>query len=253
VAVLQFRAKKGQPEASREALGRLIATAGDGGAQLIVCPEMAVTGYLFPDANAAAKVAEPASGDGLSFLGELAVRHGAYLICGYPELTLPDKDGGEPALYNAARVIGPDGRLLYNYRKRLLYDSDFTWAAPGDTPYPLLAVGDYVPPRRLTAGICMDLNDDRFTAFLRRTGPELVAFCTNWLDEGVDILPYWQYRLLGTRGYFLAANTYGVEEAPGHPRTRFCGGSAILGPSGRVLGRAPPEGDAVVLADLQDL
>lgn len=244
VAAIQFKAQKGRPEESLASLSQLIVAAGEHGAQLIVCPEMALTGYLFPDAPAADAVAEPKDGPSLASLGALATRFRATLVCGYPER------GRGGRLYNSARVIGPDGQLLYNYRKRLLYDSDFTWALGGDTRYPMLAL--WPTADSLSVGICMDLNDDRFTAFLRRVRPRLVAFCTNWLDQGQDVLSYWQYRLLGTQSYFIAANTYGSEEAPGHPLTYFCGGSAILDPAGQPLARAPHTGDAVVLADIPD-
>ncbi len=244
-AVIQFKPEKGQPEAAWTALSSLIRQAGEEGAQLIICPEMALSGYLFSNVSAAMQIAEPQHGGNLSKLAALAAAYGAYLVCGYPELGADEN--GTACLYNAARIIGPRGQLLGNYRKRLLFDSDYTWARPGDTPYPIFDLAD---GRRMSVGICMDLNDDRFVAFLRQQRPALVAFCTNWLDEGVDVLPYWQYRLHGTSGYFLAANTYGSEEAPGHPRTQFCGGSAILGPKGRLLARGPHTGDAVVLADL---
>lgn len=248
IATIQFKGKKGQPEASWQALLRLIESAGEKGAQLIVCPEMALTGYLFTDPENAARVAEPAQGEGLRRLGELAARYRTHIVCGYPELAMsPASRVGTRRLYNAARVIGADGALLYNYRKRLLYESDFTWATPGDTPYPLI---ELCSGKILCVGICMDLNDDRFTAFLRSKKPHLVAFCTNWLDEGLDVLPYWQWRLSGTHSYFLAANTYGEEEAPGHKKTRFSGRSAILSPGGHLLARGPDEGDAVMLADL---
>lgn len=245
VAAIQFKAQKGRPQESFSSLSQLIVAAAEQGAKLIVCPEMALTGYLFSDGNAAGAVAEAQDGEGLTHLGALAARFGATLVCGYPER---DRLG---RLYNSARVIGPDGKLVYNYRKRLLYDSDFTWAADGDTRYPMLPL-DGLAEGKLSVGICMDLNDDRFTAFLRRMRPRLVAFCTNWLDQGQDVLPYWQYRLLGTSSYFIAANTYGSEEEPGHPLTYFCGGSTILDPSGQPLARAPHAGDAVVLADIPD-
>jgi predicted amidohydrolase len=243
VAAVQFKPQKDHGEAAWSTLVQLITVAGESGAELIVCPEMAVSGYLFADAKDAARIAEPKAGAGLSRLSELARRYGAHVVCGYAERV---DEGGATRLYNSARVVGPDGGLLYNYRKRLLYDSDLTWAAPGDTPYPLLE-------RRgvsLSVGICMDLNDDRFTRFLRQKKPQVVAFCTNWLDEGLDVLPYWRHRLAGAPCYFIAANTYGDELCAPHPKTRFCGGSAILGPDGRLLSRAAKEGDGVVLAEL---
>ncbi len=231
IAALQFKAKKDQPQQSLRILCQLIEQAAQAGAKLVVCPEMATSGYLFSDAGAIVDRCEPADGGSFPTLSALAQRHGLYLVCGYPEIEArpADRSGGRavPRLFNSARVIGPDGSLLYNYRKRLLYESDTTWAHDGDTPYPILET----PLGRLTVGICMDLNDDRFVDFLSQTSQSqalLVAFCTNWLDQGTDVLPYWCYRLRGFRGVFVAANTFGDESAPKHPPTRFCGRSTIL-------------------------
>jgi predicted amidohydrolase len=245
VAAIQYKPQKGQREASWGVLSRLIQTAGEAGARLIVCPEMALTGYLFQNAAAVFRVAEAKDGPGLAQLSALAERYHAYIVCGYAEIeTQPG--ASSPRLYNSARVVAPDGQLLCNYRKRLLYESDTTWALPGDLPYPLLRL----PMAWLSVGICMDLNDDRFTRFLRQKRPHLLAFCTNWLDEGEEVLPYWRYRLDGAPCSFIAANTYGHEEAPGHELTRFCGGSVILSADGQELARAPRTGDTVILADI---
>lgn len=227
IAALQFKAHKDQPDASLAALCLLIDQAAAAGAELVVCPEMAYTGYLFENAPAILPRCEPMQGGAFPRLSELAARHGIYLVCGYPEIAAPESGASDtvpPRLYNSARVLSPDGALLYNYRKRLLFTADTTWATAGDTPYPILPT----PFGRLTVGICMDLNDDRFTEFLVREGPLCVAFCTNWLDEGHDVLPYYCYRLQGFIGTFIAANTYGPETSPGHSPTRFCGRSTIL-------------------------
>lgn len=248
VAAIQFKAEKGRAEAGLAALVALVDEAAAAGASLVVCPEMATTGYLFSDGNAVRQVAEPARGPGYEALAEVARRRQCYVVCGYAEEAAPGrgKDTGARALYNSARIIGPDGELLYNYRKRLLFDADFAWATPGNVPYPRVDT----PQGLLTAGICMDLNDDRFTEFLRGSAARLVAFCTNWVDEGLDVWPYWRFRLLGVRSSFIAANTYGWDEAPGQPRTRFSGCSMILSPDGTILASAPKEGDAIVIADV---
>ncbi len=235
VAALQFKPDKAGPwDASARRLLALAEEAAAQGAELIVAPEMALSGYIFPDARAAAAVAEPAQGRTLARFAPLCEKAGCTLVIGYPEAApAPDR------LYNSALIIGPGG-LIGNYRKRLLYELDYAWATPGDTPYPLVDTG----PGTLSAGICMDLNDDRFTAFLRRRQPDLVAFCTNWIHQGLDIRPYWLDRLAGFRGTFIAANTYGPEED-----TRFLGFSAIL--HGRAtLALGPEEGDAVLVAEV---
>jgi predicted amidohydrolase len=233
-AAAQFRASKGDWQASASRLEALLA-AELGQAALIVCPEMALTGYVFPDAEAAALVAEPVDGRTFELASRCARRHCSYFAIGYPEAA---PDG---RLFNSALIVGPDGGLLRNYRKRLLYEQDETWALPGDTRYPLIET----PFGRLTCGICMDLNDDRFIDFLFEANPDIVAFPTNWLDQGFDVQLYWRWRLQGYPCWLVAANTYGVED--GIP---FRGRSAILDPDGRPQVRAGAMGDCVLRLEL---
>lgn len=255
LAAIQFRPTKGDWDGSARRLLRLVTDAAQDGADLIVCPEMALTGYLFADADAAASVAEAPRGRTLERFAPVCAAHGCHLVLGYPER---DPDTGR--LYNAALVIGPHGELRCNYRKRLLYIADTTWADPGDSdygypplPYPLLSVrcrsGEQV---MVSVGVCMDLNDDRFTSFLRQRRPDVVAFCTNWVHQGFDIRPYWRQRLRMTGCHLVAADTYGVEalDDADEPETRFLGRSAILDPYGQTLALAPEEGDAVLGVDV---
>jgi predicted amidohydrolase len=248
VAAIQYKARKGQRVQSQKELAALIEEAARAGAALIVCPEMACSGYLFASPDDLRPLGELCQRDSLGFFGAIAQQYGVYLVIGYPEWHMTHD--GRVIFFNSARVIDNQGRLAYNYRKRLLYDADETWATPGDTPYPLLQTAFGT----LTVGICMDLNDDRFVQFLQQARPDHIAFCTNWLDQGEDVLPYWLYRLHGVTGSFVAANTYGHETSPIHPLTRFCGGSAILslqaeGPA-LLHARGQHMGDEILLADL---
>lgn len=235
IAAVQFQAAKGNWKESSTRLERLIDAGCPAGTALVVCPEMALTGYVFPSPEAAGRVAEVA-GDGPTFelAARVATRHNAYFVAGYPETS-------NGHLYNSAMIVSPEGELLYNYRKRMLFEMDENWAQPGDTEYPLVDT----PFGQLTCGICMDLNDRRFIEFLFVAEPTLIAFPTNWLDQGFDVRGYWRRRLLGYQGWFVAANTYGVEEG-----TPFRGRSSILAPDGGIAADAPAEGDAVVLAPL---
>jgi predicted amidohydrolase len=235
-AAVQFQARKGDWDASASRLDALLARGLATGASLLVCPEMALTGYVFADASAAAKVAEPSDGRTFALASEWAKRHGSYVVIGYPELA----DSGR--LYNSALIVDPQGVLLCNYRKHLLYEQDETWALPGDTPYPLLDT----PFGTMTCGICMDLNDDGFVDWLFQAGPEILAFPTNWLDQGFDVRRYWRWRLQGYPCWLVAANTYGEDEG-----TKFRGRSAILDPQGGTQAFAPASGDCVLTLDLQ--
>ena len=98
--------------------------------------------------------------------------------------------------------------------------------------------------RRVTAAICMDLNDDAFIHWVHRSRAEVLAFPTQWVQEDLDVVPYWQWRLWPSTATLVAANGYG----PQGP-WNICGGSAVLDVF-RVHGAAPAEGDAVVFAEI---
>jgi predicted amidohydrolase len=234
VAAIQFRPDKGQPDAARAALVDAAEQAGGAGAEIIVCPEMATTGYIWPDACALRPHAEPAQGPTARALGVAAARHRAWVFCGFAE-----RDGAQ--LYNSMLIIDPGGSLVGVYRKVALYTADEAWASPGRERVLVQTEHGHVVP-----GICMDLNDPGFTAVLQQEDPRFCAFSTNWVDQGVDPLEYWQMRLQPWSGCFIAANTWGEDEG-----TRFTGLSTILGPGGEVLARASTSGDAVLVTEVE--
>ena len=228
VAALQYRPPKGRPAEAREALAAYAREAGRAGCDLLVCPEMATTGYVWPDAETLRPHAEPAEGPTLAALAPLAREHGLTIVCGYPERA------GD-VLYNAALVIGPEGQLITSYRKVDLYVADRTWARPGNER-PLIRL----PFGVLAPGICMDLNDWGFTAFLRKHQPDVVAFCTNWVDQGERVEWYWHEQLAGYRGLLVAADSWGEDE-----HVAFYGRSAFL-QRGRLLAQLGPSGDGLL-------
>ncbi len=248
LAAIQFRPPKGRPHAARLALGVLLEEAGQQGADIIVCPEMATTGYVWSSPGEIGPHCERPRGETYRMLAEAARTHSAWIVCGFPELFVhPSRKGpgGRPlaSLFNSALVVSPEGELVTCYRKVLLFDADESWASPGWRRCVVpTAFGNMLP------GICMDLNDPAFTSFVREVQPQVVAFCTNWLEEGENVHEYWQQRLRGFGGYFVAANSWGDDGD-----ISFCGRSAILGPDGVVLAEAPVDGDAVLVAEVAPL
>jgi len=234
VAAVQFKANKGDKVRSLARLAHL-AEAAAAGSDLVVLPEMAATGYLFPSREAIAPVTEvAASGETFAALAPVARTHGAWLVAGFAE-----RDRGR--YFNSALVIDPAGELRFVYRKTLLYEADLPWCEPGDSGYELFetAAGSF------TVGICMDLNDLRFTDWCAERRPRAIAFPTNWLDDGERVWRYWTLRLAGAPGVALvAANTYGEEGD-----VAFRGESAVLD-RGTILVAGPHRGDAILRATL---
>lgn len=233
LAAVQYCPPHGRPAQARRELRELVLRAE--GADLVVCPEMAISGYIFDSAEHIAPFCEPAAGDTFAMLRDCAQRLGAWVVCGIAER-------GSDGLYNSALTVSPQGQLVHCYRKVFLYDLDQTWARPGQER-PLILTESL---GTLSPGICMDLNDDRFGLHLLQNRPDVVPFCTNWVDEGLNILPYWRMRLLGWQGWLVVADRWGQERD-----VRFYGRSAVLGPRGQVFGPLPAEGDGVLVVDTE--
>jgi predicted amidohydrolase len=246
LAAFQFRPPHADPPAARAALLAAVERAAGFGADLLVCPEMATSGYIFRGPAEVAPVAEGQRGESFAALSAAARAHGMWVVCGFPERLIHpgtrQKDGRALAtLFNSALVVTGEGALAACYRKVLLYEADVPWASPGNR-----RAVCHAPFGKLVPGICMDLNDDGFIAHLHEAAPAVVAFSTHWLEEGAEVLPYWQARLGGLGAWFVAANGWGESRG-----VRFSGRSAILAPGGAPVAVAPAEGDALLVVDTE--
>ena len=104
------------------------------GADMIVFPEMALTGYDDEPEKPIAekmqvKLAEPIPGPATQMLGTIAKQYGCTIVFGMPQTT-PE---GVEKVYNAAAILQPDGTALA-YQKMHLPGAENNWATPGETP-----------------------------------------------------------------------------------------------------------------------
>ncbi len=118
------------PSSTAEALQRLDAACAQAraqGADLLVTPEMFLTGYAI-GAERVAALAEPADGPLEQAVAGIAQRHRIAIVYGYPE----HHPEGKP--FNAAQAIAPDGTRIAHYRKTHLFgDMDRAQFSAGDT------------------------------------------------------------------------------------------------------------------------
>lgn len=141
---------------------------------VLVLPELAFTGYNFPSRSAIEPYLEPtpktAAKEGISteWARATSQRLGCHTLVGYPEF-----DASTNKIYNSAVFTSPQGDVLFNYRKRFLYQADEVWGAsegpdgskgpstfPSFGPFKSLANGKI----KVQVGICMDLNPYKFEA-----------------------------------------------------------------------------------------
>lgn len=107
-------------------------------AELVILPELAGSGYAFPDRDSVALAAEAndASGPFLGWLAQRSHEFGFSVITGYAEAVTeapPSKVNRNPHAYNSAALLDGDG-IHAHYRKLHLFDGEKELFTPGDHP-----------------------------------------------------------------------------------------------------------------------
>lgn len=190
------------------------------GAELIVFPELAFTGYSFLNIDDAARVAEVPDGPTFRRISDLAVKAECYVAWGFVEL---DPSG---ALFNSASLVGPDGSLLLTNRKMNLWANDYLWATPGsDLPGIVQTSFGWT-----SVIICRDLIDKSPGSGRRIFSGrkiDLVAAPVNWSRGGFPATE-WMDFAQNNSCTLAVANRWGVEENRSFKHDFGQGGSAIV-------------------------
>lgn len=138
-----------------------------GGAELIVLPELATSGYVFESSEEAAAMAISADHPVLAEWARAAAP--AVVVGGFAER------GSDGVLYNSAALLDGSAAPVV-YRKTHLWDREKLFFAPGPTLPPV------VPTRigNVAVMICYDLEFPELTRAVALAGAELIAVPTNW-------------------------------------------------------------------------
>ena len=244
IAVAQYEPHVGELEHNLSQAVLWATAAADGGAQLIVLPELASSGYVFGDEAEAQRAAEdPDDGPTVQALREVCAMHECHIVAGISE-----RDGD--CRHNSAVLIGPSGRMA-TYRKLHLYYNEQSWFEPGDE----LPIVD-LPFGRVGMIICFDLWFPEPARALALAGAEIIAVPTNWVasfkrtvwdDRGYCQGDYVAMATSAQNGVVMAcADRVGVERG-----VTFIGASIIVGADGWPLsGPASKDRDELLVADV---
>ncbi|HJM39325.1 MAG TPA: nitrilase-related carbon-nitrogen hydrolase [Planctomycetota bacterium] len=196
------------------------------GAEIVVLPELAGSGYLFPNLEALSGLAEPADGSGL-FLNWLIQRckeHDIAIVSGYAEVS-------QGTLFNSAAFLTPKG-VRGNYRKLHLFDTEKELFQPGDAGVPVFEWRG----AKFSILICFDWSFPEVWRMAALAGADFVAHCSNlvlpWAQTGVK-----GHALCNHIGVFTA-NRIGTE-SQGDTQVTFTGGSQAITPTADLLASAP--------------
>ena len=170
VACCQVPLAVGDTSGNRSRVRAAILRAAAAGAQVVVVPELANTGYMFADLAELQAVAEPLDGPTVQEWTELAGTHGLIIVGGLAET------GPGDMVYNTAVLLDESG-LLASYRKVHLWDNEKN---------NLFTAGSRMPPvvdtalGRIGVMICYDLEFPEWARMAALAGTDLLCAPVNW-------------------------------------------------------------------------
>ena len=242
IGIAQITAR-GDHEATRQLTLEAAGTLFEGGAQLVVLPELIVPGYRL-DAEFQRHGSEPLDGPTIQAWQELAAATGGYMAGGFCE-----RDGER--LYNAAVLVGP-GAVLLHYRKLHTFSREREMFAPGDRGLPVARL----PFGVVGLCICYDLRFVETARILALAGAELICVPTAWV-AGFDQLRWDRDGFCPqARGAQVQANLDQVyiacaSQAGDAWGQQFLGSSIICDPyGGNPVGPLPGDRDELALATI---
>lgn len=184
VALVQVNPIIGQVQLNISKINGLISKNITTPIDLIVLPELGVTGYNFSSSNAIKPYLESydnktGNNFSLTLAKSISEKYNCFTVIGYPE-------SSSNLIYNSCALFNRQGELIHNYRKTFLYETDEVWGCTeGDergfksievdfasgTATPVSLWDRFVHGKpandttlRVNFGICMDLNPYKFEA-----------------------------------------------------------------------------------------
>jgi predicted amidohydrolase len=230
----QFSPKRGEPGWNR---ARLESALRSTPLDLLVCPELATTGYLYLDREELLRVAEPVpDGPTCAALSAACRDMRASIVFGIAERA---KDG----LFNSAVLLTPDGASVC-YRKAHLFDTEIlVFDRAGRTPRVSEAAR-----ARVGLMVCFDWRFPEMARALALEGADVIAHPSNLVH------PYCQdamiTRSIENRVYTVTASRTGTETV-GDMTVSFTGRSQIVSPKGERLVQADGAEECVKTARVE--
>ena len=225
----------GQPTRINENLNtikRKAFSAAEQGADLIIFPELFLSGYNI--GKTVQELAEAADGPACQKAARIARELNIAILYGYPERFNSD-------VYNSALLIDRDGNTRANYRKTHLYGSyEKSCFKPGDSLL-IVELADW----KIGILICYDVEFPEAVRALVAAGADLIAVPTALMEDYCQVAEH----VVPTRAYeseiFVAyVNRCGIEVD-----TIYCGRSCLAGPDGRDILRAG-KSENLLIADI---
>ncbi|MFX1299989.1 MAG: nitrilase-related carbon-nitrogen hydrolase [Promethearchaeota archaeon] len=238
VAAAQIHPQFAQPDKNRTIIQRYCRQAAQQDVDLIVFPELCITGYNFSSKKQVEAFAEPVpEGPTTQQWIELAKEYNMIIVGGLVE------QGRSGDIYNSAAIVGPD-QFFGCYQKIHLFANEKDWFLPGSQPPRIWKL----PTATIGVLVCFDWAFPEVSRILMLEGCEILCLPSNL------VLPYAQRvmvaRSIENRMFTLLANRIGTEISADCSPITFTGRSQITNPLGDILARGSKTQSGLVIAEI---
>lgn len=233
IAAAQTTSLPGGPAANIDNHLRFAEAAAADGVQVLVFPELSLTGY---DLTVLAQWARPLEHEAFAPLRQAARRHGMSLVVGAPAPA--DQAGGKPGI--GAIAFRPDGGT-HVYRKRHLHPGEETYAQAGTEDAHVVDLSG-LP---VAMAVCADIGHAVHADAAARAGAALYAAGVVVSDGGHA------HDTACAQGHAKRCGMAVLLANHGAPTGGYncVGRSAFWAPGGELLAEAPGMGDWLVVAE----
>jgi len=219
-------------------IAKTAAIAGKKGADLVIFPELSLTGYVVKDQIYT--LAETIPGPSTRALEKVAKQTRTHIIFGMPEVS----EKTRATLYNSAVLIGPDG-LIGKYRKMYLPThsvfEEKRYFRPG---YAAAALSTELGKIGLI--ICYDIFFPEVSRLARLEGAQLtVCISASPAVRRAYFETLTVARAIENTNFLAFVNLAGIEDG-----LQFWGGSRLIGPQGRILAKAKYDEPDLVISEV---
>jgi predicted amidohydrolase len=239
VMLVQMNPKIGDKESNYEVYKKFISRAKSEDVNLVVFPELSVTGYLCYDSFY--RLAEPIPGPFTSKIGGLLSGSKVHVVFGMPE-TCSDVEG---ALHNSVVLMGGKRGLIGKYRK---------WFLPGHSVFDEKRY--FTPGSRaevfstclgdIGLGICYDVYFPELSRLYAVKGADILIYPTASPAARKDYFEVLtKARAIENGVFVILCNLAGMEES-----LLFWGGSQVISPNGTVVAKAKYDEEDCIVTEL---
>lgn len=238
VALAQISCKQGDKAENTRKIEKNVTYAKTQGAELVIFPELSLTGYTLRDQSY--ELAETIPGPSTSILEEMAKKANVHIVVGMPELS----EKTQSTIYNTAVLVGPSG-FIGKYRKMYLPThsvfEEKRYFRPG---YQTAAFDTKLGKIGLI--ICYDVFFPEVSRLTRLKGAQLiVCISASPAVRRAFFETLTAARAIENTAFLAYVNLVGIEDG-----LQFWGGSRLIGPNGKTIVKAKHDEEDLVIGEV---